>query len=78
VLIGDSQVGKSSLLIRFTVNIFLFLLLRFNLISILQDGYFRDEFLATIGVDFVRIFPSTKNRLMIGYILFVENMFHGK
>jgi len=78
VLVGDSQVGKSSLLIRLTVSIFHIFLLKLILIPILQDGNFSDALLPTIGIDFVRIFPSKKNRLMIVYISFVENLFDGK
>ena len=43
VLIGDSSVGKSCLLIRFAV--------RFDKN---KDDDFQDNFVTTIGVDFVR------------------------
>lgn len=43
VLIGDSSVGKSSLLVRFSVRLFLD-----------QDDTFNENYITTIGVDFVR------------------------
>ena len=46
LLIGNSGVGKSSLLVRFAVSY------SHLLIGILQDDMFTDNFMPTIGVDF--------------------------
>ncbi|CAF2128690.1 unnamed protein product [Rotaria magnacalcarata] len=52
LLIGDSGVGKSSLLTRFSVNIFQFIIFKFITLHSFQDNTFTESFLPTIGVDF--------------------------
>lgn len=51
LLIGDSNVGKTSILLRFAVNNIL-LIIKFQFIDfLLKEGYFKS--ITTIGVDFV-------------------------
>ncbi|CAM4819209.1 unnamed protein product [Rotaria magnacalcarata] len=52
LLIGDSGVGKSSLLTRFSVTIFQFIIFKFITLHFCQDDSFTESYLSTIGVDF--------------------------
>ena len=48
LLIGNSGVGKSCLLVRYAVSIYLI----FNNLHIIQENSFNENFFNTIGVDF--------------------------
>ena len=48
VLLGDSCVGKSCLLVRFAVT--------FISLTNIQDDDFFENYISTIGVDFVRVY----------------------
>ena len=51
-MIGTASVGKSSLLLRFAVFFILFLIY-FYFDFLLKDDYFNENYIATMGVDFV-------------------------
>ena len=62
VIIGDAGVGKSALLLRFAVAFY-----KQPNLSLFQDDTFNDNYLTTLGVDFVKL-------ILLLYVIINRNL----